>query len=77
MYQVILYHVFWNSDDDKVTDDANASDTFNICFLSASYFSPIFCFLLFNTMDFLGRSLSVIEWVSLEEKKVYKIRQCS
>ncbi|XP_071485378.1 equilibrative nucleoside transporter 1-like [Diadema antillarum] len=25
------------------------------------YFTPIFCYLLFNTMDFLGRSLSVLQ----------------
>ncbi|XP_022093011.1 equilibrative nucleoside transporter 1-like isoform X2 [Acanthaster planci] len=26
------------------------------------YFSPVACFLVFNTMDFTGRSLAVIEW---------------
>ena len=35
------------------------------CFLSGQYYTPVVCFLLFNTMDYIGRVLSgIVQFVS-------------
>lgn len=44
-------------------DDAH--HVFVSLFLSERYFIPVFCFLIFNLMDFMGRTVTLVsKWVS-------------